>query len=290
VNASDPQAVPGYQLQDLLGRGGFGEVWGAVREADGMEVALKLLREPAFEEARLRFRREASAAAQVESDHVCRVLDAGTDGPGPLYIAYERLQGETLEARLDRDGDLSLGETLPIVAGLLDALSSAHAAGIVHRDVKPSNVFLERLGDGAARARLLDFGVAKAPGEPDLPLRTTCGATLGSLEYMAPEQAGAAATVDGRADLYGLGAVIFRALAGRPPFATGTPATLLALKLDRDPPSLGEVTGVTWPSAVEAFLRRLLACDPARRFPSAAAAAEAFEALADRVRAVVGGA
>lgn len=281
--------LDGYELEVLLGRGSFGEVWQARRRADGLAVALKVLRFSADEAAVARFRREARAARRVASPHVCRVLDSHTEGAAPYYIAFERLEGETLEARLDRDGDLPLHEALRIADELLDALGAAHGAGVVHRDIKPSNVFLEQRPTGPC-TRLLDFGIAKSPDDDtQLPLRTTAGSTLGSLAYMAPEQAGAAERSDGRTDLYGLGAVLFRALAGRPPFAASTPATMLALKLDRDAPTLSRITGVGWPRGVEELLERLLARDPARRLPTAAAARTVVSELRERLRAVTGG-
>jgi eukaryotic-like serine/threonine-protein kinase len=280
--AAPPPDIPGYTLEAELGRGAFGDVWRA-RRADGAVVALKVLRRAAGDEARLRFRREERAARAAASAHTPAVLDARTDGEPPNYIAYEHLVGETLEARLERESDLGLDEVLKVALDVLDALDVAHQAGVVHRDVKPSNVFLEERG-GDVRARLLDFGVAKTAGDADVPLRTTGGKTLGSLAYMAPEQAGSAESADARADLYGVGALAFRALAGRPPFAASTPAVMLALKLERDAPELSAVTGVAWPKAVEAWLAKLLARDPKRRFASAAAARESLEALGDRVQ------
>lgn len=276
--------VPGFAIGALLGRGAAGDVWSARRASDGLDVALKVLRSTADDEIRARFVREARVASALTSEHTARVIDARLDGEGPLFIAYERLEGETLEARLDREGDLSLEEILPIADGVLDALGAAHARAIIHRDVKPANVFLER-GEAGSRALLIDFGVAKAPGDDaGMPLRTTGGSTLGSLAYMAPEQAGGASTVDARADLYGLGAVMFRALAGRPPFVAGSAATMLALKLERDPPKLSDVTGVAWPSSIEKLLFELLARDPAQRLASAALARERIDAVAKKLR------
>jgi serine/threonine-protein kinase len=283
VAVAPPPDIAGYALEAPLGRGAFGDVWRARRRSDGAEVALKVLRASAGEEARLRFRREERAARAAASAHTPAVVDARTDDEPPQFIAYERLEGETLEARLEREGDLGLEEVLQVALDVLDALDAAHRAGVVHRDVKPSNVFVEDRG-GRLRARLLDFGVAKTAGDPDLPLRTTGGKTLGSLAYMAPEQAGSAESADARADLYGVGALAFRALSGRPPFAASTPAVMLALKLERDAPQLSAVTGVAWPKAVESWLAKLLAREPKRRFASAAAAREALEALGDRVQ------
>src|SRR5262245_3978638 len=125
--------VPGFELAALVGRGAHGEVWSAVRQSDGRPVALKLLRAGAEEEARLR--REARIAAGIESAHVCRALEARTEGDEPLYIAYERLEGESLEEYLDREGSLTLDEVTGIADGLLDGLGAAHARGVVHRDV-----------------------------------------------------------------------------------------------------------------------------------------------------------
>ena len=263
--------IPGYEIHEILGRGSFADVWSAVRNADGAGVALKVLRASADEDARLRFAREVSVARTIDSPHTCRVIDADVRGNGARYIAYERLVGETLEKRLERDDDLSLGETLAIVDDVLGALVAAHGAGVIHRDVKPANIFLEG-GDAAApRGRLLDFGVAKVEKdrEGDFPIHTTRGSTLGSLAYMAPEQATGESQADGRTDLYALGVVTFRALVGRPPFAAQSPATLLALKLDRDAPRLGDVSGMRWPAAVETFVKKLLARLPEARFPSA---------------------
>jgi serine/threonine protein kinase len=299
VGAS-PHEIPGYELDAPIGRGAFGEVWRAVRLEDRRPVALKILRSNSGDEARLRFRREARAARAAASDHTPAVIDAKIEGETPYFIAYERLEGETLEARLDREGDLDLDDVLAITLDVLDALDVAHQAGVVHRDVKPSNVFLDRKrdesasrpvdGEGELHAKLLDFGVAKTAGDDaDTPLRTTGGKTLGSLAYMAPEQAGSAESADARADVYGVGALAFRSLAGRPPFAATTPAVMLALKLEREAPALSAITGVTWPKALEAWLAKALAREPKKRFASAAAAREALEAVRDRVQHARGG-
>jgi serine/threonine-protein kinase len=291
VHSRGPHAIAGFTIRGALGRGAFGDVWDAVRTSDGSPVALKVLRANTDDDTRRRFAREARAAARVDSPYVCRMLEAHTAGEGEPYIAYERLEGETLDARLDREGDLSLDDALAMTLDALDALEAAHGAGVIHRDVKPANLFLEAPTSVDAesprsflRARLLDFGVAKLAGDDaSLPLQTTHGSTLGSLAYMAPEQVGSSAGADPRADLYGLGAVVFRSLAGRPPFSAGSPAVMLALKLERDAPSLGSVTGVAWPAAVEAWLSKILERDPKQRFASAAAAREALEHVMERV-------
>jgi eukaryotic-like serine/threonine-protein kinase len=149
-----------FRIVDCLGRGAFAEVWTATREADGAKVAIKMLLPEALgnQDAVERFRREAWALSQIKSEHVCRVLVDRTALDDAPYFALERLDGETLAERLERDGALSFDELEPVLDGVLSALVAAHAAGFVHRDLKPSNVFLER-ADDAVRARLLDFGV-----------------------------------------------------------------------------------------------------------------------------------
>ena len=261
--------LPGYHLLHVLGRGAFADVWDAVRERDGSPVAVKVLRAP-DPVSRLRFVREGKIARRIASPFVVTLLDTGTELHDPPFLVYEKLVGETLDARLEREGSLGLVEVWPLVRDVLAGLVAAHAVSVIHRDVKPANVFLDATN---GRARLLDFGVAKAPDDnEDGPLRTTAGSTLGSLAYMAPEQAGGAGAVDVRADLYAVGAIAFRALAGRLPFGAKLPATMLALKLDRDAPTLREVTGALWPDSIETFLRSTLAREPKRRFRTAEAA------------------
>jgi serine/threonine-protein kinase len=263
-----------YRLTGLIGSGATGQVY-AAEVSDGPRAAVKVLKPHAALDRDMvaRFEREATIAATITSPYVAAVLGAGRD-EGHLWIAFELLSGEGLDVRLRREGYLSFHELAPIVDDVLLGLVDAHRAGVVHRDIKPANLFVETLG-AAERTRILDFGVSKlgphaaSSGEPSL---TACDATLGSFAYMAPEQVRASARVDGRADLYALGAVAFRALTGRLPFEGSTPEIVTALKLDRDPPRLSEVTGDRWPSAIESFLSRMMARDRERRFETAGVA------------------
>lgn len=287
-----------YKVRRLIGSGGMGDVYEADAK-NGDKVALKILHDRAAQDPDLvaRFQREATIASQVKSPYVARILGAGKDRSGRLWIAFERLTGEALDERLRREHYLAFSEVAPIVDDTLQGLDAAHKAGVIHRDIKPANLFLEKrklsareiqAGDSDERTRILDFGVSKirqrgnkAKTEPSL---TAFDATLGSFAYMAPEQVRGSARVDERADLYALGAVAFRALTGRLPFEGANALTLIALKLDREPPSLTSTTGDEWPVVIERFLERMMARERDRRFATAAEAMEAWS----RVRGTMG--
>jgi serine/threonine-protein kinase len=279
-----------FKIKSVIGQGAMGVVY-AASGAAGEDVALKVLHEKAAEHPDLvaRFQREAQVAGRIQSPYIANVLGAGKDRNGRLWIAFERLHGEGLDVRIRRERYLSFADVAPIVHDALHGLSAAHGAGVVHRDIKPANLFLEgrsRTTKSAPRAphdertRILDFGVSKFRGrgrqESSL---TGFDATLGSFAYMAPEQVRASARVDGRADLYALGAVTFRMLAGRLPFEGSTAVNLIALKLDRDAPSLADITGDTWPAALEKMLSRMMARERDRRFASAREALDAWSSV-----------
>jgi serine/threonine protein kinase len=266
----------------------MGEVY-AAEGRGGEKVALKVLHERAAQDPDLvaRFNREADIAKQIQSPFVAAILGSGKEKDGRLWIAFERLVGEGLDERLRREQYLSFAEVAPIVEDALQGLHAAHTAHVVHRDIKPANLFIEKRkltpeeiagGEHEERTRILDFGVSKmkshAARQRSEPSLTAFDATLGSFAYMAPEQVRGSARVDERADLYALGAVAFRALTGRLPFEGSNALTLIALKLDRDPPTLAQTTGDTWPAAIEKFLSKIMARERERRF---ATAIEAFE-------------
>ena len=284
-----------FRLMRLIGAGSMGQVF-AADGVDGRKAAVKVLHARSAQDRDIvaRFEREATIAAKLKSPFVAAVLGAGRD-EGRLWIAFELLSGEGLDARLKREWYLSFAELAPILDDVLSGLVDAHQAEVVHRDIKPANLFIETLGDPAdvqapnaqqlepaERTRILDFGVSKlrsggdAGGEHSL---TAFDATLGSFAYMAPEQIRGSARADARADLYALGAVAFRALTGRLPFEGSSPASVAALKLDRDVPPLSENTGDQWPPAIEAFISRMMARDRERRFGDAAEALVSWRAL-----------
>jgi uncharacterized membrane protein YgcG len=249
-----------YRLRRLLAVGGMGAVWAAEDAVLGREVAVKVLGEAlaADRRAALRLRREARAAGRLTHPGIARVLDLGEDAGRP-YLVMELLHGESLAARLARAGPLAPAEAVRVVAAAADALEVAHRAGIVHRDVKPGNVFVTGGGD----VKLLDFGIASAANEAAL----TGGDLLGTAAYLAPERAlGHDATP--AADVYALGVLLYELLAGRPPFAGDTGTALVMAHVHARPASLGAVAPHV-PPALAAVCERALAKDPAARPPSA---------------------
>ncbi len=290
-----------FRIRRLLGQGGMGEVY-AGEGRRGEKVAIKVLHDRAAKDPDLvaRFNREAEIARSIQSEYVAAVLGSGKERDGRLWIAFERLVGEGLDERLRREQYLAFGEVVPIVDDALQGLQAAHAAHVIHRDIKPANLFVEKrkltqqeVADGAReeRTRILDFGVSKLrqAAERSEPSLTAFDATLGSFAYMAPEQVRGSARCDERADLYALGAVAFRALTGRLPFEGTNALTLIALKLDRDPPSLTATTGDEWPQAIERFLGKLMARDRENRFRSADETLEAWLSVTTAMDGVLRG-
>ncbi|MCO5167088.1 MAG: serine/threonine protein kinase [Planctomycetes bacterium] len=264
---SRPPRVPGHRLLERLGEGGMGAVWLAEDERTGARRAVKVLAAGADAELRLRFRREAEAMARVDGHpHVVRVHAAG-EGPDGCWIVMDLAEGGDLAGRLRR-GPLPPDEALALGRALARALAHVHAHGVLHRDLKPANV----LFDAAGAPRLVDFGLATVAGAERL---TRTGAVLGTPVYMAPEQA-LGRPSDERADVYGLGAVLYHALTGRPPVPQGALVAVLADVVERRPTPPSAVAPATAP-ALAAAVMRALAKAPEERFPSAAAFADALE-------------
>ncbi|MBN8611827.1 MAG: serine/threonine protein kinase [Deltaproteobacteria bacterium] len=253
-----------YELGELLGEGGQGRVFRAVRD-DGLAVAIKVLAAElaGSELARARFAREQLATERVEHDNAVRVLDAGALPSGRGYLVTELLEGSSLAAELAASGPPPIARAQTIVRACAATLAHAHGLGVIHRDVKPSNVFL--LADG--RVKLLDFGLARVAGQRSL---TGPGAMLGTPTYVAPEQTYTKAGPP--ADVYALGCVLFELLAGRPPFLGGAVAVIRA-HLREPPPTLATLAPQPIPPALAALVTQMLAKDPLAR-PTAAAVAE----------------
>jgi hypothetical protein len=258
-----------YRILRLLGRGGMGAVYLARDEALERLVAVKVLR-PEMEVSPTgasRFRREARTAAQLNHPHIVPLYAFG-EVDGLVYFIMAYVQGESLAARLEREGRLPAEEVRRIVADLAEALDYAHRKGVVHRDVKPENILLE---DETGRAVLADFGIAKGLGGSGV---TGTVGLVGTPQYMSPEQAAGDPTVDARSDLYSLGLVAWRMLAGRPAFAGATPEALLR-RLSEEPPPIREAS----PELAEDLASAVSRCLRRRRedrWPSARALREAI--------------
>jgi eukaryotic-like serine/threonine-protein kinase len=271
-----------FSIEREVGRGGVGVVYRAYDEMSKQTVALKIIALPGIdggEEAR--FRREGRVLAGLHHPGIVRVVAFGQLDEGQPYVAMEWLEGEDIAQR-QRRAPLSLGQSVVIAADVCDALAASHLAGIVHRDVKPSNVIL--VGSSSASqssvfdVKLVDFGVASVE---DAKLTRT-GAIVGTPAYMAPEQARGDGKIDGRADLYALGATLFEMIAGRPPHVGPTPIAILARLVTTPAPRLADVF-VDVPPRLDDLTARLLATSPGDRPDSAAEVARELRELADEL-------
>ncbi|APR76144.1 Serine/threonine protein kinase [Minicystis rosea] len=269
-----------YRLDRHLGSGGMGAVWAATHTVTGRPIALKLIRAREDDpSARRRVLREARAAGAVQHPSVVAIHDVVETADGAPVLVMELLEGESLRARLDRDRTLSVAETRALARTVLGALDVAHRAGIVHRDLKPDNLFLLPSGE----VKILDFGIAKllAGGErPDAASKLTAtGALVGTPFYMAPEQAFGEA-VDGRADLWSLGVVLYECLAGDVP----TRGDNLGQVLRRL--TIGDLAPLSTraphvPAALSRAVDALLSIDVEKRPASAQEALDAIDASDD---------
>jgi tetratricopeptide (TPR) repeat protein/predicted Ser/Thr protein kinase len=252
--------IPGHRLVRVLGEGGMGRVYLAEDEALGRRVAVKVLpaRRAESEEARTRFSREARSLASIEHPNVVRVYGFG-HADGQPYLVMEYVEGESLADRLRRERRLAPAEALGIARAVAEALAAAWEKGVVHRDVKPSNILLDRKG----QVRVADFGLAKSAAASSDPTLTREGAVVGSPAYMSPEQ-GRGLAVDFRTDVYSLGVVVYEALAGAPPFEGATPVDVVAKHLYADLPSLS-AKRPDLPAGVVRLVEWMTRKDPAAR-------------------------
>ncbi|MGZ3475510.1 MAG: protein kinase domain-containing protein, partial [Polyangiales bacterium] len=246
-----------FEVERVAGQGGMGVVYRARDRFTGGDVALKLLQAAVSEKAR--FAREARVLAMLPHPAIVRHVAHGETSDGSLYLAMEWLEGEDLYKRLGRRG-LTLDESLALVSRVAEALGAAHARGIVHRDVKPSNVFLPD-GD-VARAKILDFGIARVSDRTQT--ATLTGLAIGTPGYMAPEQARGSPDVDARADVFALGCVLFECVTGHRAFPGSHAMAILAMVLFEEPPRLRELQPAA-SHALDDLVVAMLAKDPARR-------------------------
>ncbi|HET8725177.1 MAG TPA: serine/threonine-protein kinase [Anaeromyxobacteraceae bacterium] len=277
--AADPlvgATVGSFRVVRLLGRGGMGSVYLAEHPIIGSRVAIKFLHESMATSPELvnRFYDEARAVNRIGHENIVGIFDLSMLPPNRYYIVMEYLDGDALSAVLHR-GTPPLGETLAILLQLCDALQCAHERGVVHRDLKPDNVFVLRRR-GQPFVKLLDFGIAKLR-DTSAASTTASGTLMGTPEYMAPEQCDDR-PVDARTDVYALGVMAYQMLCGVLPF-TGSIAQLLVAHLRETPRPPRSVNGLL-PPALEDVVQRALAKAPADRFPDMAAFAAALEAAA----------
>ncbi|MBM4375591.1 MAG: serine/threonine protein kinase [Deltaproteobacteria bacterium] len=258
-----------------LDSGAMGSVWVAHRAGTPQPVAVKFLAARPDREALVRFQREASAASRIDSPNVVRILEHGSTTDGTPFIVMELLEGETLGERLARVGRLGLDDTAAIVRQVAYALDAAHRLGIVHRDIKPDNIFLVGKDDFPL-AKVLDFGMAKeklGDEEPDVEV-TRVGVAVGTPEYMSPEQVLGAKEVDGQSDLWSLGVLAYRALAGTSPFDSDSPHALVFAICRGAYRPLGEV-GIA--AAFEPWFQKALCPKKPGRYESARQMVDDFD-------------
>jgi serine/threonine-protein kinase len=257
-----------YRLDRLLGRGGMGEVWAAEQTITRKKVAVKFLAGAAAlsDETRRRFIREARAACAVQHPNVVEVHDVVEADADTPAMVMELLRGESLEAKLQRDGKLALEEALSIVLRVVSAVGTAHTLGIIHRDIKPDNIFIAETPEGT-EVKVLDFGIAKIAtnddGEQTANLTAT-GSMLGTPYYMSPEQAFGEKRIDHRADIWSIGIVLYRCLSGQLPTQADNLGQILKVIMTRSIPKLGAVAPEL-PKPISALVDRMLGYSPSER-------------------------
>jgi serine/threonine-protein kinase len=270
-----------YEIRGEVGVGGMGKIFRAYDSRLFREVAIKLLRRD-FEMSgmRERFLREARAASALNNPHIAAIYDVG-EHAGEPYMVMELLQGENLRERIARGG-ISIDEIIAVGAQTADALDEAHAHGVVHRDIKPANIFLTRKSNGQLQVKILDFGLAKVDHE-EVSIRrhlTAEGSTVGTVAYMSPEQA-RGEVLDGRSDLFSLGAVLYEMATGEVPFTGATSAVVFVALLGQDPKPIRALNkGI--PRELEKVVFKALAKDRPDRYQRASDMQRALEQIVSR--------
>ncbi|MGH7271707.1 MAG: serine/threonine-protein kinase, partial [Polyangiaceae bacterium] len=267
-----------YRLKKRIAAGGMGDVWLAYHPGLKRDVAVKILRPDAIEKsshALARFEQEVSATTQLLHPNTIRIFDFGKTEDGLWYYVMELLEGETIAEIVSRLGPMDPARAIHIVGQAARALGEAHERGIVHRDVKPENIFLTALGGEHDFVKVLDFGIAKVEN-PEVAMTLT-GSVLGTPAYISPEVA-MGLPADARSDVYGLGILLFFMLCGKPPFEGESAGAVLLAHASESPPSPSGILGRRLPSDVEAVVMRAIEKDPAHRYPNASEFALAISA------------
>jgi serine/threonine protein kinase len=281
------QITKAVSLLEPLTTGGMGAVWLADHLGLKTRVVVKfmLVGLDSSESARIRFSREAAAAAQVKSPHVVQMLDHGVSDDGVPFIVMEHLEGHDLGKEIEKHGALDPAKVIAIVVQVAKALSKVHAAGLLHRDIKPDNIFL-CAGEEDTFVKLLDFGIAKSnsldQGDGSLDGETKTGQIVGTPFYMSPEQVTAQKTIDHRSDLWALGIVAYQALTGERPY-DGPSFGALAVKIATGTPPAPSAVNAALPPAVDIWFAKACARSASDRFSSAKELADAFRAAFEGV-------
>ena len=277
-----------YQLGELLGRGGMGEVYLATHRMLARPAAIKLIRPEmiapgggaAAQLAITRFRREAEVAANLRSPHTVELYDFGVTENQTLYFVMELLEGMNLELLVRTHGRVPANRTIHILRQVCESLEEAHARGLVHRDIKPANIHIGRLGLQHDFVKVLDFGLVKSltGATAEQSMATGTGITPGTPDYMAPEML-MGESIDGRADIYALGCVAYNLLTGSPVFEGPSVFALIAKHLNETPAAPSTRAGIALPAELERLVLGCLAKAPAGRPPSAAALDRALASI-----------
>ena len=280
-----PGAIVGerYRLDRLLGSGGMGTVWAALQLGTDRPVALKILRADhrSTVAARLRFQREARVLGRIDHPNLVAVRELFEDGEPPTQVpvlVMDLLEGQSLAERLANRGRLPLGEVARLLPDALRAIHTAHAAGVVHRDLKPDNLFVVQAASGSESLRVLDFGIAKLidDDDPTAIAITGKGEVLGTPPYMAPEQLRGESEIDRRVDVWALGVILYEILSGRRPF-TGDRFVQFHQRVTsgkRDPMA---VAAPDLPRDVTLLVEKMLSVERERRCPDLTEAIEVLE-------------
>jgi len=291
VKQQRAEDIGSYVLDSMLGAGGMGEVWKAKHKMLARDAAIKLIRPEMLrlstgrQEAllRRRFEREAQVTASLRSPHTVALYDFGHATDGSFYYVMELLDGIDLQTLVDKFGPLEPGRVVHILEQACKSLEEAHRAGLVHRDIKPRNIFLSKLGLEHDFTKILDFGLVKSPrveGQ-DESLMTVDGMATGTPAYLSPEIALGAKDIDGRADLYSLGCVAYFLLTGHMVFEEASPTAFAIAHAQKLPTPLGQRSELPVSPELEAIVMQLLEKDPAKRIQNAQEVGRRLRALRD---------
>jgi serine/threonine protein kinase len=272
-----------YRLNQLLGSGGMAEVWSATNTFTEKQIAIKFMNAQVAKtpEAAARFLKEAKVSARVNHQNIIDIHDVGQTEEGQLFLVMELLTGFPLEVALRRQNPpMTLYEFSLVMVEVAGALAAAHKSGVIHRDLKPTNIFLHKIRDGVAMPKLLDFGVSKFLEDDKDHALTIAGTVLGSPLYMSPEQARGDSNIDGRTDVFAFGAILFEALCGHRPYDAKNFNALIVKIATTKPKSIDEHAPASTPESLRAVVRACLE-------PSLAHRAQSFEQVVQMLKAAM---